>query len=99
MQILNPIDNIIIDGKAFEGYAIPTTNSSLLLIRGKGGMLGCGYLSVETADRIGDVLAVVRGVNNYEDMQARHVVEVSKAAAKLGIEVGMSGKDALLKML
>jgi uncharacterized protein YunC (DUF1805 family) len=61
-------------------------------------MLGCGYLSVEAAERLGDALAIVTGVKSYEDMLKAEVKKVSSAAALLGVKEGMSGKEALLIM-
>lgn len=61
----------------------------------KKGMLACGYVKVETADKLGDVLAIVTGVNSYDDMRLKPVVAVSKAAEALGIKPGMSGGQAL----
>ncbi len=92
------MDRIEIDSNAFEGYSIPTQNASLLAIRGNRGMLACAYLKVETADKIGDALAIVTGVSSHSDMLEKPVVAVSRAAAQLGVKVGMSGRDALLKM-
>ena len=89
------MDNINIDGKSFQAYTIKTTNASLLIINGKKGMLDCGYVKVETADKLGDVLAIVTGVNSYDDMRLKPVVAVSKAAEALGIKPGMSGGQAL----
>lgn len=91
-------NSIEIDGAVFCGASIPTPNATLLVITGKNGLLGCGYLSVATANKLGDALAVVRGVANYDDMLNAAVCEVSDAAAALGISVGMSGKDALKLM-
>lgn len=92
------MDKIEIDSKSFQGYTIPTSKASLLAIRAEKGMLACGYLKVETADKIGDALAIVTGVNCYDDMLKKTVVAISSAAAELGVQIGMSGKDALLKM-
>ena len=91
-------NTIEIDGAVFTGASIKTPNATLLVITGANGLLGCGYLSVATADKLNDALAVVRGVANYDDMLAASVCEVSAAAAKLGITVGMSGRDALKLM-
>jgi uncharacterized protein YunC (DUF1805 family) len=77
---------------------IPVRSGSLLLIQGSKGMLGCGYLSVEAAERLGDALAIVTGVKSYEDMLKAEVKKVSSAAALLGVKEGMSGKEALLIM-
>ena len=92
------VKTIEIDGAVFSGAAIATPNATLLVITGSNGLLGCGYLSVATADKLNDALAVVRGVANFDDMLSASVCEVSAAAAQLGITVGMSGKDALKLM-
>lgn len=89
---------IEIDGAVLNGAAIATPNATLLVITGANGLLGCGYFSVATANKLNDALAVVRGVANFDDMLAAKVCEVSEAAAKLGIAVGMSGLDALKLM-
>ena len=89
---------IEIDGAVFNGAAIPTPNATLLVITGANGILGCGYLSVATADKLNDALAVVRGVANFDDMLNAQVCEVSAAAAGKGVIVGMSGRDALKLM-
>ncbi len=89
---------IEIDGAEFNGAAIATPNATLLVITGANGLLGCGYLSVATANKLNDALAVVRGVANFDDMLAATVCEVSEAAAKRGIAVGMSGLEALKLM-
>ena len=85
-------------GRVFRGDCIPLPGSAILVIQGEGGMLGCGYVSVETADKLGHALAVVTGVSNYDEMLAAKVVRVSKAAAAKGVKPGMLGSEALLLM-
>ena len=92
------MDTITIDGKTFQAYRIPVQNSAILAIVGSKGLLGCGYLSMETAERLGHALAIVKGVSTYDDMLAAKVVAVSTAATALGITIGMSGKETLLKL-
>lgn len=92
------MDEITLDEKKYKGYIIPTTNASMLMILAKSGMLACGYIKVETADKLGDALAIVTGVNSYADMLSKGVVSVSKAAADMGVEIGMTGREALAKM-
>jgi len=91
-------ETIIFDGTRFDGYAIPSGNTSILVIKAQNGFLGCGYISLETAERVGDAVAIVSGVKNFDDMLNAQVKSVSSAAAKLGVAPGMSGRDALLKM-
>ncbi len=86
------------DGVTFDAHKIATENGSILLIQASHGMLGCGYFAVETADKIGDALAIVSGVKNYDDMVHAAVKKVSLAAAQRGVTVGMTGGEALLKL-
>ena len=92
------MDTVTIDGRSFDAVSFPTAHSVVLMIRGGKGFLGCGYLSVATADKTGDALAIVSGVKNYDDMLKAEVKAVSAAAAALGVTVGMSGKEALVKL-
>ena len=92
------MQQIIIDGKPFRGDIIPLKTSAILVIQGKIGMLGCGYLSIETADKLGHALATVSGVASFDDMLNATVGKVSAAAAKLGITPGMTGKEALRRL-
>lgn len=85
------------DLNAFEKFHIPL-QSPLLLLKGKKGLMGCGYLNVETFNRTGEAGVIVRGVNTYEDMLKVKVTAVSDAARALGIEVGMIGEEALRKL-
>jgi uncharacterized protein YunC (DUF1805 family) len=89
------MDKLEIGGVAFDAVSAPTEHSVLLLIRGSRGLLGCGYVSLEAADRVGDALAIVRGVRNYAEMQSAPVVAVSRRARELGVAEGMSGAQAL----
>lgn len=69
----------------------------LIFIRGSQGLLGCGYFAVATFDRTGEAGVVVRGVNSFDDMLRAVVAagDISKAAADLGVEAGMSGSRVL----
>lgn len=70
----------------------------LLIIKAKNGILGCGYVNVEVCNRTGDACAIVTGVNQFEEMLTASVVAISENAAKLGINIGDSGKSALHKL-
>lgn len=92
------MEKITVDKYEFEGYRIPTQSANILLIKAKHGFLGCGYFSIDTANRLQETVAIVTGVQTYDDMLNATVVNVSAAAEKNGIAKGMSGRDALLKM-
>ncbi len=92
------MDTIELQDHEYYAFNIPTPHSRILVIKGKKGLLACGYIDISTADKVGDAVAVVTGVDTYVEMMATQVVKVSKAARRLGIEVGMEGKEALKHM-
>ncbi len=67
----------------------------MLVVTGSKGSLACGYLNISTFDKLNEAAAIVRGVNDFDDMCAARVTEVSAAAARLGVSAGMSGEAAL----
>jgi uncharacterized protein YunC (DUF1805 family) len=87
-----------IEGKEFKAFAIPTTNTNVLIITSEKGFLSCGYIKIEVADKVGDVCAIVTGIKTIDEMLVANVIAVSDAAAKLGVKVGKTGKEALLLM-
>ena len=92
------MEKIAIDGLTFDGIAIPTAHTKILLIRGEKAHLGCGYFSLAPADFVGDRFCVVTGVRTFDDMLNARVVAVSSAAIACGVESGMPGREALLRM-
>lgn len=92
------MEKLELDGLTFEGWRIPLPNSTLVFIRGRRGVLGCGFFNVETADRIGEALAVVSGVSTPSEMLSAEVRQVSRAAAELGVRPGDTGREALRKL-
>ncbi len=90
---------IQLDGHVLEGHLIATNHTKVLLIKAPRGFLGCGYFSVETADKVGDAAAIVTGVGSFDDMLAAKVAKCSAAARELGVECGMTGREALKKLL
>ena len=83
--------------ESFEKYHI-ALKSPLLVIKAPKGVMGCGYLNVETFNRTGEAAVIVRGVNTHDDMLKAKVVAASEAAQGLGIAPGMTGAEALRKL-
>ena len=67
----------------------------LLIIKGSKGFLGCGYINVETCNKTGEACAIVTGVKTHEAMLSAEITAVSQAAEKLGVRIGMMGKEVL----
>lgn len=81
------------------GYEIDLQGVPLVLVKGLKGFVMCGYLNVAAADKFGQVAAVVKGVQTIEDVLNGAVVEITQAARGYGIQTGMTGRQALEKMV
>lgn len=93
------VTTLRIDGKSFMGLRTDLPDSPpLLLIIGEKGFVMCGFLNVESAEKLGVTAAVVSGVKTFDDVLNGQVKAVTSKAKNLGIEVGMKGADALKLM-
>ena len=92
------IESIELENGTALGLKIDMEHAPLLVIRAPRGFVMCGYLDISMAEQLDDVAVKVRSVRNFEDVLAAGVVEVTKAAADLGIEVGMPARQALERM-
>ena len=83
--------------ESYEKFHV-ALKSPLLVIKAPKGVMGCGYLNIETFNRTGEAAVIVRGVNTHEDMLNAKVVAASDAAQALGIAPGMIGAEALQRL-
>lgn len=72
-------------------------DQKLLVVTGSKGVIGCPYLNVGTFERFGEACAIIPATDTAGMLDA-HVTAVTSAARALGIEVGMSGREALDKI-
>jgi uncharacterized protein YunC (DUF1805 family) len=68
------------------------------------GLVGCGIYDVRIAGEFGMAVAIARGtpqcpLREPEDLYQARIVEVSEPAARLGIQPGMTGLEALARLL
>jgi len=68
------------------------------------GLVGCGIFSVECADEFNMAFAIAKGTPQSlliepEDLYQAKIVAVSRAAQQMGITRGMTGLEAVEKML
>lgn len=68
------------------------------------GVVGCGIYDLNCADEFGMAFAIAKGSPEHplrepEDLYEARIVATSAAAANLGIAEGMTGLEALEKML
>ena len=67
---------------------------TLLIVKGSKGLAGCTYLNIDTFERFGEAFAIIPA-GDFDKMLDAKVSAVTSQAKALGIEVGMSGRDAL----
>lgn len=91
--------DILINGQTVSGVEVSLPGAPLVLAHAKNGFVMCGYLNIETANKLGVAAAMVRGVSTVSDLLEAKVVAVSDPALAKGASVGMSGRDALSRFL
>lgn len=68
------------------------------------GLVGCGIYDVSVAGQFGMAVAIARGTPSLplrqpEDLLEARIVEVSPPAERLGIRPGMTGREAVERLL
>lgn len=68
------------------------------------GLVGCGIYDIRSANEFGLAVAIARGtpaspLREPEDLFAATILEVSHAAAALGVTPGMTGRKAVETLL
>jgi len=86
--------------KQADGYVIPLGPLNLVGIVTDVGLVGCGAFDVAALNNFGYPAAKVRpaqgsSIATIEDLLQCIVKEVNPAAEKLGLKVGLTGREAL----
>jgi len=93
------IDKFEFDGKSFQGVKSTMPGGPpLLLIKGEKGLVMCGYLNADAAEKIGLAAAIVSGVNTFDDVLNAQVKVATSKAKELGVESGMVVKEVISKL-
>jgi len=89
-----------VDGKNCLGLKIdlPDSPAPLVLITAERGFVMCGFLDMQTAERLNVAAALVSGVKSFDDVLNAQVKSVTSKAKGLGVETGMKGSEALKHM-
>jgi uncharacterized protein YunC (DUF1805 family) len=79
-------------------------NGQYCMILTEAGLVGCGIYDVKTAAEFGQAVAIARGTPqnplvNPEDLLDARIVDATPQARELGIQIGMSGRDAVERLL
>jgi len=91
-----------------NGCAIGVSNrwrkGQYCVIMTEAGLVGCGIYDVKTAEHFGQAVAIARGTPQHplvepEDLFEAKIVEATKQARELGVQIGMSGREAVERLL
>ncbi|MFQ6052392.1 MAG: YunC family protein [Candidatus Hydrothermarchaeota archaeon] len=89
------IEELEIEKSKVLGIKVDLPLAPLILLKGKRGFLMCGYLNIQTAEKLGDSCAMVTGVRTFEDVMNADIKAVTTRAKNLGIREGMKGREAI----
>ena len=93
------IEKIKFNGKNVLGLKVELPNSPpLLLMVGEKGFVMCGYLNMETAEKLQTAAAMVSGVKSFQDILEAEIKAATSRAKELGVNPGMKGQEALEKL-
>jgi uncharacterized protein YunC (DUF1805 family) len=89
-----------VDGKNCLGLRVdlPDSPAPLVLITAEKGFVMCGFLDMQTAERLNVTAAMVSGVKSFDEVLNAQVKAVTSKAKGLGVEMGMKGSEALKHM-
>jgi uncharacterized protein YunC (DUF1805 family) len=93
-------EKVQLTNKQADGYVIPLGPVNLVSVVTDMGMVGCGAFDVAALDHFGYPAARVKAtrgtsVATIDDLLVAEVKDANAAAIKLGVKVGMSGREAL----
>lgn len=87
-------------GKKADGYVIPLGRLNLVNVVTDVGMVGCGAFDVAALNNFDYPAAKVRpaqgsSISTIDELLDGIIKEVNPAAEKLGVKIGMAGREAL----
>ena len=96
------MEEIKLSKKTAQGSVIPLNGVTLVFAKTDAGFVGCGLFDIPVFERFNCPAAKVRSqkgpITDIEGLLSAPVIEVNDSAKKLGINEGISGKEALEKL-
>jgi len=87
----------VVNGKEFEGFCLPVPPSNLIFLTTAKGFIGCGFFDMKTFGKLGIPAVMITGVSTLEELLAGKIVDMTVSAENIGVRIGMTGCDALLR--
>lgn len=96
------MQDIKLSNKTAKGFIIPLNGVTLVLAKTDVGIVGCGLLDIPVFEKFKCPAAKVRSlkgpITDIESLLDATVIEMNNSAKILGINEGISGKEALEKL-
>ncbi len=90
---------IDIEGIPFMGIEIDMPNSPpLILIKGRKSFAMCGFLNMDTAEKIGALAIASSGVNSIKDLMNAEVKGATSKVLERGVKLGDNIARTLVKI-
>jgi len=77
---------------------LPDSPAPLVMIVGTKGLVCCGFINMDAAERLGIAAAMVSGVKSFDNVLKAEVKAATTKAQAAGVKVGMKGLDALKRL-
>jgi uncharacterized protein YunC (DUF1805 family) len=91
------------NGGAASGISVVWDDGQFVVISAPKGLVACGAIDVEVMDKADLAVAVSEGTIEHplvtpDDLLKAEIMRITARARELGIEIGMSGEEALEKL-
>lgn len=88
---------------AAQGLAVGWEGCQFVMIVASKGLVSCGIVDRAVMERFGAAIAIARGTPEKplvtpDDLLSATIQEVTERALAMGVEVGMTGQEALTKL-
>ena len=87
-------------GQAASSLMVSWCDSQFVMVIAEKGVVACGVVDRDVMDRAGAAIAITRGTRENplvttDDLLNATIQDVTSKAAEYGVEVGMTGRQAL----
>jgi uncharacterized protein YunC (DUF1805 family) len=90
------VSRVEIDGKVSLGLKVDLPNSPpIVAVIAEAGLVMCGLLNLDAAEKIGLAAAAVSGVQDVDGVLDAEVKAVTSGAEKRGVVSGLRGREAV----
>jgi uncharacterized protein YunC (DUF1805 family) len=90
------ISPLKIGNKTALGLKVELPDSPpLVIIIGRTGFIGCGFINIDAAEKLNVAAATVTGVKSFDDALNAEIKAVTSKAQTKGVKIGMRGEEAI----